>query len=236
MPNEEETLKNAPEEGSSVDIDPFKGIKDKYDNDIDKLATAFKEMQSRSTKIENKARPPAEYQIGEGFKDLDKFTVDSSLEIAKEGEYSQKQLDALLNSAKTTITNFQKTTEDKLSSIKKAREEALGSKEDIERLKSFYVGKLPEDLLEVVIESGDPNHINQLKQFRNSKVNSNTPAPTGGNMPDNSMDRQHSIEKNRERLIEIATKLRKAPVEKQGALHQERLRLAKEIVALDKTS
>jgi hypothetical protein len=219
---EEHTLTGQPE-------DVFAPIKEKYGNDINKLAEAFKHMQSRSDQIENKLKIPETYAIKDEHKKVIKDTnLESLIKTAKAGEYTQKQFDALLDS----VYEFQKDQQQKNLSLKEQREALL--KEHETGIKDFYTNKLPDTLLSSILKEGNPEQLKILNEFRLQTLSKTTTPTPGGNMTEPVLDKEHLVKQKRNELIQISTKLRRATIDEQQELISTRNKLANEIVELSK--
>lgn len=222
---------NAPRADSPpVSEDYVEGISKKYGGDFNRLAVAFKEMQSRTDKLEQTVKPPSEYKFQEDLKALDDTSKAALEAAAKESGLSQKQFDTLaakVNSGKEALNTSQN---EQKKALETARKEALGTKDDVEKLKAFYAGRLPSKVVEQIIDSGSLEEISELKSFRESHLNKKSSSGMGDGKVDNNQ-REVGMEKyqvNSERLVAIAAEKRRADPHKFNALCREENKLALE--------
>lgn len=230
MPDEEIKSENSPSDPAPIPEDHVEGISKKYGGDFNRLAAAFKEMQGRADKLEQTVKPPTEYKFHEDLKALDDTSKVALEAAAKESGLSQKQFDTLaakVNSSKEALNTSQS---EQKKALETSRKEILGNKEDVEKLKAFYAGRLPSKVVEQIIDSGSIEEISELKSFRESHLNKKSSSGMGDGKVD-SNQREAGMEKyqtNSERLVEIATEKRRADPYKFNALCREENKLALE--------
>jgi hypothetical protein len=206
--------------------DEFGAIKEKYGNDINNLAKAFKGVQSMADQTAQKYRVPDEYAVKDEFKSVGETNLASLVETAKKGEYTQSQFDALVES----VNGYQVDAVAKQAELDEKRKEAIGG--EAEKLRDFYTGKLPEALLEEVLASGTPEQLKALKEHRNvSLVAKPTPTP-GASMSDPVINPQDLISQKRLELVNVAINMQKGSVEEQQVGRNKQVQLANEICKL----
>jgi len=172
-------------------IDPdVQNIVTKYGNDINKMAKAYKSMQSFKT-------PPSEYEVGEQFKELSESSINKFKSLAKKSDFTQKQFDSLLNQ----VLEDKAQRDNSLKSQKALREAALGGEDEIEKLRSFYKDTISESLLNKILSTGTPEEINDLKRMRNNMFDKTISKPEGdGEVGESHLSRELQVEKLRQEL------------------------------------
>ncbi len=211
----------------SPEEDLLRPIKEKYGNDINKLAGAFKSMQARANQIENQYKVPEKFEIAKEHEEiLGNDQISSLTEIARKGEFSQKQFDTLI----ANVYEFKKTHVEKTNLTKQERDAILKDKE--QHLKDFYTNKLPDQVLNKVFNLADTEDIKALDTFRLETLNkTKTPTP-GVNMIEQPINKPLLIRQKENELMDYCAKVRLAPIEVQNELNEKIKALSHELVAL----
>lgn len=133
------------------------GIKSKFENDINKIASGYKGILSEHTKLKNSTIVPEEYKFPKDV-ELPDDVKSKVVASAKELGFNQVQFD------KTVKKLAEKTRE-----IDSKRQEVLGSEEDVEKLRAFYKD-LPAGTLDKILKSGDLETIKEMKRHREKMI------------------------------------------------------------------
>lgn len=197
--------------------DENKAILEKYGNDPNKLANAFKEIRSRASMLENTYRAPKEYIFEDSASYLDETSKRSLLDIAQEGQLTQKQFDSLVKKANATKQNSM----GKAEQARQLREAALGGLDEVEKLRTFYADRLPASVLDRILTSGSPEEIHELKRERGRILDGGSVSALG----DNKMDVFHSGKGLKEQYAETTQELRDTIAKKRRATPQEQIDL-----------
>lgn len=154
-------------------------IKDKYEGDPVKMAKAYKDLQSKHSKLANDTVVPNEYKFPEKVpEDVKQRLIDAGKVL----KMTQPQFDYYVSN----FTKAQKEIADK-------RLEAAGGEEGMQKIKAFFEGKMPKAALENILKNGDIDAIKELKKMRDDKFSGETDKVGSPDMTSNTNDNDESF-------------------------------------------